>query len=140
MLFGDSTLALRQWMRENGIALEADGNEPKIISAPCYPAAWLCETEQDALFAQLARTCCRGLAFRAPCRPCRPPSIIRRCQLCRRPAVAENLPIAVAQNRLSLTLRRADIRRFYLPPSLSPALTAFASKVPVTISRFRTSP
>ncbi len=29
MLFGDSTLALRQWMRENGIALEADGNEPE---------------------------------------------------------------------------------------------------------------
>ncbi len=26
----------------------------KIISAPCYSlAAWLCETEQDALFAQL---------------------------------------------------------------------------------------
>ncbi|STV32453.1 twin-argninine leader-binding protein DmsD [Klebsiella pneumoniae] len=29
VLFGDSTLALRQWMRENGIALEADGNEPE---------------------------------------------------------------------------------------------------------------
>lgn len=54
VLFGDSTLALRQWMRENGIALEADGNEPEDhFGTVLLPAAWLCETEQDALFAQL---------------------------------------------------------------------------------------
>lgn len=54
VLFGDSTLALRQWMRENGIALEADGNEPEDhFGTVLLLAAWLCETEQDALFAQL---------------------------------------------------------------------------------------
>ena len=54
VLFGDSTLALRQWMRENGIALEADGNEPEDhFGTVLRLAAWLCETEQDALFAQL---------------------------------------------------------------------------------------
>ena len=48
------TLALRQWMRENGIALEADGNEPEDrFGTVLLLAAWLCETEQDALFAQL---------------------------------------------------------------------------------------
>ena len=62
VLFGDSTLALRQWMRENGIALEADGNEPEDhFGTVLLLAAWLCETEQDALFAQLlAWPCCRG--------------------------------------------------------------------------------
>ncbi len=62
VLFGDSTLALRQWMRENGIALEADGNEPedhfgtvllrrhgcaKRSRMRCLPSCW-------------PGTCCRG--------------------------------------------------------------------------------
>lgn len=37
-----------------GIALEADGNEPEDhFGTVLLLAAWLCETEQDALFAQL---------------------------------------------------------------------------------------
>ncbi len=76
VLFGDSTLALRQWMRENGIALEADGNEPEDhFGTVLLPAAWLCETEQDALFAQLlAAPAAVVRAFpERLCRPCRPP-------------------------------------------------------------------
>ncbi|WP_374182855.1 Tat proofreading chaperone DmsD [Klebsiella variicola subsp. variicola] len=54
VLFGDSTLALREWMRTNGIALDAERNEPEDhFGTLLLLAAWLCETEQDALFAQL---------------------------------------------------------------------------------------
>ncbi|HFD7679552.1 TPA: voltage-gated ClC-type chloride channel ClcB [Klebsiella variicola] len=54
VLFGDSTLALREWMRTNGIALDAERNEPEDhFGTLLLLAAWLCETEKDALFAQL---------------------------------------------------------------------------------------
>lgn len=54
VLFGDSTLALREWMRTNGIALDAERNEPEDhFGTLLLLAAWLCETEQDAMFAQL---------------------------------------------------------------------------------------
>ncbi len=54
MLFGESTLALREWMRTNGIALDAERNEPEDhFGTLLLLAAWLCETEQEALFAQL---------------------------------------------------------------------------------------
>ena len=54
MLFGESTLALREWMRANGIALDADRNEPADhFGTLLLLAAWLCETEQEALFGQL---------------------------------------------------------------------------------------
>ena len=54
VLFGESTLALREWMRANGIALDADRNEPEDhFGTLLLLAAWLCETEQEALFGQL---------------------------------------------------------------------------------------
>lgn len=43
VLFGDSTLALRQWMRENGIQFEMQQNEPEdhfgslLLLAACLP-------------------------------------------------------------------------------------------------------
>ena len=44
MLFGDSTLALRQWMRENGIAFEMQQNEPEDhFGTVLLLAAWLAE-------------------------------------------------------------------------------------------------
>lgn len=62
VLFGDSTLALREWMRASGIALALERNEPEDhFGTLLLLAAWLCETNQDELFAQLlARICCRG--------------------------------------------------------------------------------
>ncbi len=62
VLFGDSTLALRQWMRENGIALEADGTNRKIISAPCYSWRHGC-AKRSRMRCSLncwPGTCCRG--------------------------------------------------------------------------------
>lgn len=54
VLFGESTLALREWMRANGIALDANRNEPEDhFGTLLQLAAWLCETEQEALFGQL---------------------------------------------------------------------------------------
>ena len=54
VLFGESTLALREWMRANGIALDAERNEPEDhFGTLLLLAAWLCETEQEALFGQL---------------------------------------------------------------------------------------
>ncbi len=51
-------LAIPRWLCASGCARTVSRWRPmatnrKIISAPCYSAAWLCETEQDALFAQL---------------------------------------------------------------------------------------
>ena len=49
VLFGDSTLALRQWMRENGIAFEMAQNEPEDhFGTLLLLAAWLAETGRDA--------------------------------------------------------------------------------------------
>ena len=49
VLFGDSTLALRQWMRDNGIAFEMDQNEPEDhFGTLLLLAAWLAETGRDA--------------------------------------------------------------------------------------------
>ncbi|WP_430673111.1 Tat proofreading chaperone DmsD [Klebsiella aerogenes] len=54
VLFGDSTLALREWMRTSGIALDLERNEPEDhFGTLLLLAAWLCETNQDELFAQL---------------------------------------------------------------------------------------
>lgn len=137
VLFGDSTLALRQWMRENGIALEADGNEPEDhFGTVLLLAAWLCETEQDA-FCPAAGLAPAAVVRAFPerlCRPCRPPllSDAGSAGAGDSGAVAgESADRRSAKTALSLTLRRAGIRRgFILPlPSLSPALIAFASKV-----------
>ena len=44
VLFGDSTLALRQWMRENNIAFDSRQNEPEDhFGALLLLAAWLAE-------------------------------------------------------------------------------------------------
>ena len=56
VLFGDSTLALRQWMRENQIAFEMQQNEPEDhFGTLLLLAAWLTEngreTERDQLLA-----------------------------------------------------------------------------------------
>lgn len=56
VLFGDSTLALRQWMRENHIAFEMQQNEPEDhFGTLLMLAAWLAEngrdTERDQLMA-----------------------------------------------------------------------------------------
>lgn len=49
VLFGDSTLALRQWMRDKGIAFEMAQNEPEDhFGALLLMAAWLSETGRDA--------------------------------------------------------------------------------------------
>ncbi|MCU6680414.1 Tat proofreading chaperone DmsD [Leclercia tamurae] len=49
VLFGDSTLALRQWMRANGIAFEMAQNEPEDhFGTLLLLAAWLAETGRDA--------------------------------------------------------------------------------------------
>lgn len=62
VLFGDSTLALRQWMRENGIALEADGNEPEdhfgtvLLGGMVVRNGAGCVVRSAAGFG----TCCRG--------------------------------------------------------------------------------
>lgn len=56
VLFGDSTLALRQWMRDNGITFEMQQNEPEDhFGTLLLLAAWLAEngrtTECDQLLA-----------------------------------------------------------------------------------------
>jgi TorA maturation chaperone TorD len=49
VLFGDSTLALRQWMRENGIAFEMQQNEPEDhFGTLLLLAAWLAENGREA--------------------------------------------------------------------------------------------
>lgn len=54
VLFGDSTLELREWMRQNGIARAAPNNEPEdSFGTLLLLAAWLCESGQDEAFSQL---------------------------------------------------------------------------------------
>jgi len=54
VLFGESTLALRQWMRENAIAFEMQQNEPEDhIATLLMLAAWLVENGRDAECDQL---------------------------------------------------------------------------------------
>ncbi|WP_142982257.1 Tat proofreading chaperone DmsD [Klebsiella spallanzanii] len=54
VLFGDSTLALREWMRANGIRLAEQRSEPEDhFGTLLLLAAWLCETGQDEAFTQL---------------------------------------------------------------------------------------
>lgn len=54
VLFGDSTLALRHWMRENGIAFEMHQNEPEDhIGTLLMLAAWLVENGRDTECDQL---------------------------------------------------------------------------------------
>ena len=77
VLFGDSTLALRQWMRENGIALEADGNEPEDhFGTVLLLAAWLCENGAGCVVCPAAGPAPAAVVRAFPerlCRPCRPP-------------------------------------------------------------------
>ena len=51
VLFGDSTLALREWMRANGIGLSEQRAEPEDHFGTLLLAAWLCESGQDELLA-----------------------------------------------------------------------------------------
>lgn len=54
VLFGDFMLVLCQWMCENGIVLEVDGNELEdYFGIVLFLVVWLCEMEQDVLFVQL---------------------------------------------------------------------------------------
>lgn len=54
VLFGDSTLALREWMRANGIAHAAQSQEPEdYFGTLLLLAAWLCESGQEEAFSQL---------------------------------------------------------------------------------------
>lgn len=54
VLFGDSTLALRQWMRENGIAFDAQQNEPEDnFGTLLMLAAWLKENQREEAWQQL---------------------------------------------------------------------------------------
>ena len=109
----------------------------KIISAPCYSWRHGCaKREQDALFAQLLAWHLlpwSGRFLSVFVDHAAHPSI-RRWVSWRRRLWRSGRRICRSPWRktaLSLTLRRADIRRgFILPlPSLSPALIAFASEV-----------
>lgn len=54
VLFGDSTLALRQWMRENQIAFDVEQNEPEDhIGTLLMLAAWLVENDRQQACEQL---------------------------------------------------------------------------------------
>ncbi|MBV8041353.1 Tat proofreading chaperone DmsD [Pluralibacter sp.] len=54
VLFGDSTLALRQWMRENGIAFDSAQNEPEDhFGTLLMLGAWLRENSRDDAWQQL---------------------------------------------------------------------------------------
>lgn len=54
VLFGDSTLALREWMRANGIGHATQGQEPEDhFGTLLLLAAWLCESAQVEAFSQL---------------------------------------------------------------------------------------
>lgn len=54
VLFGESTLALRQWMRDNGIHFEIQQNEPEDqFGSLLLQVAWLAEKDQHALCAEL---------------------------------------------------------------------------------------
>lgn len=54
VLFGDSTVALRQWMRENNIAFETQENQPEDhFGVLLLLSAWLKEQQQEALWQQL---------------------------------------------------------------------------------------
>lgn len=49
VLFGESTLSLRQWMRKNNIHFAMEQNEPEdSFGALLLLTAWLTETERDA--------------------------------------------------------------------------------------------
>lgn len=54
VLFGDSTLELREWMRINGISLAEQRTEPEDhFGTLLLLAAWLCESGQDEALSQL---------------------------------------------------------------------------------------
>ncbi|QRG77251.1 Tat proofreading chaperone DmsD [Citrobacter sp. R56] len=54
VLFGDSTLALRQWMRDNGIQFEMQQNEPEDhFGSLLLLAAWLAENDRHTECEQL---------------------------------------------------------------------------------------
>ncbi len=129
VLFGDSTLALRQWMRENGIALEADGNEPEDhFGTVLLLAAWLCETEQDALFAQLLALAPAAVVRAFPerlCRPCRPPLPIRRWVSWRRRLWRSGRRICRSPWRKNRSIVNPSPRRY-------PARFYFAASQPFT--------
>ena len=54
VLFGDSTLALRQWLRESGIAFDSGQNEPEDhFGLLLLLSAWLLESGQAARWQEL---------------------------------------------------------------------------------------
>ncbi|STU33781.1 twin-argninine leader-binding protein DmsD [Klebsiella pneumoniae] len=77
VLFGDSTLALRQWMRENGIALEADGNEPgRSFRHRATPGGMVVRNGAGCVVCPAAGLAPAAVVRAFPerlCRPCRPP-------------------------------------------------------------------
>ena len=55
VLFGESTLALRQWMRDNGIHVETEQNEPEDhFGSLLLMAAWLAESGRHSECEQLS--------------------------------------------------------------------------------------
>lgn len=54
VLFGDSTLALRQWLRESGIAFDSGQNEPEDhFGLLLLLSAWLLESGQELRWQEL---------------------------------------------------------------------------------------
>ncbi|MCS6037733.1 molecular chaperone TorD family protein [Klebsiella pneumoniae subsp. pneumoniae] len=129
VLFGDSTLALRQWMRENGIALEADGNEPEDHFGTVLPGGMVvrngagCVVQLQLLARHLLPWSGRFLSVFVD--HCRPPLLSDAGSAGAGDSVAqwqENLPIAVAQNR---SIVNPSPRRY-------PARFLFAASQPFT--------
>ncbi len=66
VLFGDSTLALRQWMRENAIAFEMQQNEPEGLCY-CWRHGWPRTAAMRSVLNFWRGTCCRGAPASCPC-------------------------------------------------------------------------
>ena len=114
----------------------------KIISAPCYSAAWLCETEQDALFAQLlaAPAAVVGRFLSVFVDHAAHPFYQALGQLAQATLAQwqENLPIAVAQNRsiVNPSPRRYPARFYCRFPAFHPHLSLLHLRLfPITISQ-----
>ncbi len=105
MLFGDSTLALREWMRANGIGHAAQSQEPEDhFGTLLLLAAWLCESGQEEAFSQLlAGTCFPGPAASSRCLSPGPGTLYQSLGQLAQVTLAEwqrQLPIAVADKPL----------------------------------------
>lgn len=136
-------LAIPRWLCASGCARTVSRWRPmatnrKIISAPCYSWRHGCAKRSRMRCLPSCWLLAPAAVVRAfperLCRPCRPPLLsgAGSAGAGDSGAVAgESADRRGAKTALSLTLRRAGIRRGFILPlsSLSPALIAFASKV-----------